>query len=592
MKRIFNIFLVGVVLAIFQIQSPSAIASSSSEKKESNAPVVFRDGSVIAEDELKAALDQVPQQLSNQMTLSDLKQCLSFHLAYKKVMKKVVAKSPISKSKKVKDAIEKRKVTAAGLMLQDEAAEKAMEDKEDLKKHYDKMWEANFKDTEEYSLLAITTSDLKVAKKIEQAEGEAEVKNILDAHSGAVKFIELKDKPEAMFPPEVVKDVKKKGVNSVIGPFKVRGVQMFFVVEDIHPARKQEFEVVAENYKKIAKRDFTAKVMEGFYVEYDVKIFGPDGKPIDPFKIIPKDPKKEDKSKPLDFSKVKDDFVTATVDGEKITIKQVKLFFHVESFLDDSFLAMAQQFKIRPDQVALYAVKLVVDDAVLAKKVKKLKFNESPKVREKLEIIEDMELTHAYLKEDTKVTNEDIKETFSSYMKAIPEEDKNDHEISVKLVLFETQEDANAALKSIKSGEKKFSFVFKQHESKGAKDLGYVKKRETSPEFWGILKTGASGTCSDQVAAIDGAIFGFDGMNYAIIYIADRRPVTLPKLSDPGVKNQFKALAQRKKAVELIKADMKSEVETVNGQSIEEIEKANPERLDRTLDFCMGYVPQ
>ncbi|MDR3030882.1 MAG: hypothetical protein LBU35_00660 [Holosporales bacterium] len=157
------------------------------------------------------------------------------------------------------------------------------------------------------------------------------------------------------------------------------------------------------------------------------------------------------------------------------------------------------------------------------------------------------------------------------------------------MVFFETQEDAAAALKTIKSGEEKFSSIFKERQSKGAVDLGYVKSRGTTPEIWSLLKKGASGTCCDQVIALDGSNFGLEGLNYAIMYIADRRPLTLPTLSDPAVKKNFQRLAEREKAGKLAETHLITGIKTIEGRPIDDFKK-NPEYMERMLSFLIGFA--
>lgn len=600
MKKILNLLAFGAVLTAISVAviSPAFADNDNNkiEKKEkhSKSVVVFRDGSSITEEDIKKDMENIPDQLSAKMSLMEIKSLLAWKAAYKKLLTNEAKKSGIGDKKSVRDLIEKRKETAAGFMLLDSKSKELMTESA-LKDHYNKMWDKNFKGTKEFTLVALTTTDKNVANNMKKGiKDEQSLKKTLDSNASSVKSMDMESRPQGMFPPEISDAVLKQGVNSIVGPFEIQGSFMLFYVKNITDAKKQEFtDEFAENYKKVASKEFVAEYMKTLYKKYKVKVTDTNGKEVDPFKIIDKDSKSEKKnSKESNLSKVEDTKVLAHLDGDKVTVDDVKKFFKVESLMDETFLSMAQQFEIKPEEVITYAVKLVVDDKVLAKEVKATKFDQNPETKEKLSEIEDMEIQHAYFKENVKVKSEDIKRTFDKFIKSIPEEDKNDNEISVKLAFFATQEDAAQSLKSVSSGEEKFGNIFKEKtadKKKTAIDLGYVKKKGTSPELWNLLKRGASGACCKEIVELNGAQFGIEGMSYAIVYIADRRPVTLPSLSNPQEKKYFERMAEKDKAVALAKTHMISGIKTIDGKSIEELNK-NPEYVDRMLTVLVGYT--
>ncbi|MBQ7524222.1 MAG: peptidyl-prolyl cis-trans isomerase [Alphaproteobacteria bacterium] len=576
------------------VESSSETESLNNQKpgKAGKVAVLFRDGTSVSEAEINKELDDIPDQLSARMSLAEIKQFLAWRLAYKKVMTEAAIKSGVMKSDTVRELVEKRKATAAGFMLLDEKSKELMTFSA-LKKHYDNVWDKNFKGTKEFSLTAITTSDKATADNIKNTVKNAtSLKKILETTGANTKHMEMDSRPQASLPPEISNAVLKEGANSVVGPFEIRGSYMVFYVKSIKDAQKREFTAeFAEEYKKAAVGDFSKDYTKGLYKKYAVKVFDVNGKEADPFEIATKGSDEKSQQNLVKLSKLKDDAVLASYNGGKVTVKDVKEFFKVKSLLDETFVSMAQQFNIPTDKVVIYAVKLVVDDDILAKEVKAIKYDETPKVMERLTEIGNMELQHAYFKENVKVKPEDVKLTFDKFIKSIPEEDKNDNEISTKVVFFATQEDASQALKRIRSGEDKFNSVFKEKSGKKeAFDLGYVQKRGTSPELWQMLKTGASGTCCQEVVNLNGADFGANNMNYALVYVADRRPVTLPSLSNESEKQYFQRLAERNKAVELAKSHMIAGVKNINGKSVEELEKANPEYVERMLSVLLGYA--
>lgn len=562
-------------------------------QKDGKTVVLFKDDSVITDQDIKKEIDDIPESLSQKMSLAEIRSFLAWKNAYKKVVTDAALRSGITKSKEVKDLIEKRKKTVAGFMLLDAKAKELMTF-EALKANYDKVWNKNFKGTKEFSLIAVTTSDKSLADDIKNnAKDEEGLKKILDTNATKIRRVDLDSRPQGMFPTEIAGAVLKQGAKTIVGPFELKGSFMLFYVKSVNDAKKKEFtEEFAEEYKKAAVRDFIKEYTQTLYKKYNVKILDVNNKETDPFTVTnSKETDKEKEKNLVKLSKLKDDVTLATYDAGKITVKDLKEFYKVENLLDQTFMSMAQQFKITIDKVIVYATKLVMDDIILAKEVESTGYDKQQKVVDKMEEVGNMEAQHAYFRERVKVKNEDIKRAYDKFIKSIPEEDKNDNEISVKLAFYETREDAAAALKSINSGEEKFSSVYKEKsDKKDAIDLGYVKKRGTSPDLWTLLKTGASGACIKQVIELDSSQFGITGKNYALIYIADRRPVQLPSLSNEAEKQYFKKLAEREKAIDLARTILINGVKTIENKKVEDLIRQNPDYVNRMLSVLLGYA--
>ena len=562
-------------------------------KKDGKTVVLFKDGTTITDQEIKKEIDEIPEQLSTKMSLAEIKSFLAWKDAYKKVMTEAALRSGVTKSKEVRDLIEKRKKTVAGFMLLDDKAKELMTF-DALKANYDKVWDKNFKGTKEFSLIAVTTSDKGLADTIKNnAKDEASLKKLLETNAAKLKRMDLDARPQGMFPPEITSAVLKQGAKTIVGPFELKGSFMLFYVKAVTDAKKREFsEEFAEEYKKSAVRDFIKEYTQELYKKYGVKIMDVNGKVVDSFSIV--DEKTADKEKEqnlVHLSKLQDDATLATYSAGKITVKDLKDFYKVDTLLDQTFISMAKQFNISVDRVVVYATKLVMDDLVLSQEVEATGYNKEQRVIDKMNEVGNMEAQHAYFKERVKVKTEDIKRAYDKFMKSIPEEDKNDNEISVKLAFYDTREDAAAVLKSINSGEEKFGAVYKEKSTKKeAIDLGYVKKRGTSPDLWSLLKTGASGACIKQIVQMDGAQFGMNGKNYVLIYIADRRPVQLPSLSNEAERPYFQRLAEREKAVDLARTILVNGIKSIENKKIEDLIKQNPEYVDRMISVLLGYA--
>jgi hypothetical protein len=539
------------------------------------------------------------------MSLSDIKNIVAWRMAYNKVLKDAAEKAGTTKDPAVQKIIESRLSTAAGLLLLDRKTTECMTyDK--TKEHYEKTWEKNFKGTKEFTLIAITTTDPNVVQRLMREHmNEEDLKAVLDGNPGTTRYMYMESRPQSLFPPEISDAVLAAKLGAVVGPFETRGAFMLFYVKKVDPTKKKEFTPeFFETYKETARKDLINTVLQDLYKKYSVETFDVAGSPIDVFNIGGADRKegkddksgktKKDKGKKsqADLLKAKDDAVVGSFTNgdkkEKVTVSDLKKYYKVDSLLDEPLLAMAQQFNMEISDVIEHAIKLLVDGKVLEQEVKHTKYDETPEAKDKLERIRAMEIAQQYLNKYVSVNKADIKNAYNKFIKSIPEEEKNDNEIAVRMVFFRTREDASRALQTILSGDKKFGDMFKVAlTEKTGVDLGYLKRRGTPPELWKLIKSGASGACCREVVEIDGSQFGIRGARFGIVYVADRRPVVLPSLSNPQDATYFKNLAEREKAIEIAKEKIQAGVLTVNGRKVEDW-LSNREFIDRVLAMFIG----
>jgi hypothetical protein len=576
---------------------PKESGEADADKKPANEKksVVFKNGDSVDERAITEELEKIPEQISSRMSLADIKLFLMVKSAYMRVMSNVAEASGIGERSDVRDAVSQKRMTVAGLLLQDAKAEEMMTH-DALRAHYDDVWEGNFKGTKDFTITTIAVDSESVLKKVKMEVHDEKSMKTFSESNPSVKFTDIGTKPQAVFPQEVSSAILAGGEHSVVGPFDVNGSRILLYVREIKDAKKEDFsEDFEARYRQIAKRDFANRYMKGLYKEYSVKVFDVDGSEVDAFEVIAKkgsdvDKKKKSSKRPTDLSKIGDDLVLARLsEGRTVTVGTVKKFFKVDSLLDESFLTMAQQFGIKLEEVLVYATKLVVDDMILACEVRKLKYDEEPRVRDRLDEISKIEILSAYYKENIRVGNEDVTAAFNRTLRSIPEEEKSGNEISVKMVFFPNREDASVAMKSILSGESKFNDMFKKRSSgqeRSAVDLGYIKKSGTPPEFWGMIQKAASGTCCRDILNTSGEQYGARGKDYAIVYVADKRPIALPSLSNPRDKAYFQSMAELEKRLEHVKAKLKEEVKSIGGKPIDAMLAES--RVQQTLASLIG----
>jgi hypothetical protein len=553
-------------------------ATESLNKKTGKVLVKFKDGETITESEINADMEKIPDQLSEKMSLRDIKLLLVLRAAFDRVMLRGAQKEGIDKDPQIQAEIGKKETTIAGMILLNEKAEELMTD-EALEKHYNEIWETNFKGTKEYSLKVITTSDKALADKISKTvKDEKGLNQLIEANKANLKAMDLNNRPESMLPAEVIKPIKTKGEKSIIGPFSVKDVFMLFFVKKVAEAKKHEFSgKFKEEYKKVAMPDFMQKVSVNLYKENNVKFLDINGKEIDieahSKKIKERAKDNTPPAEQFNIGKLNDDTVMAYINNKPVVASEIKAFFKLKSLQDEALLMMAHQFNMSLGEILVYATKLVVDDKLLTIEVEAIHYLSKPEVKEKTADVAKSEIARGFLKKHITVSPEQVRKTFNTVLKSIPEEDKNDHEIAVKMIFFASQEEAGQVLESINSGKAKFNDIFKGREAsdKSAVDLKYVTKKMVPTTIWAALKRSATGVCHKEVVEIDGSKFGLEGKDYAIIYVADRRPLTLPSLSNPADKRYFEAMAYHELAVEFVISLFNASVISIFDKSVSDI---------------------
>ena len=600
MKRILStVFALACSVGVFDSQNVFAADEASSEEKvekeqnsSTKAIVEFKNGKKVFTKDIEDKLNSDRlQPIANRMSYGTLK----VFVALSDIPQQELAhltKGTKSSEKFQSDSAKACK-TFLGTKLSSEMEEKLMTFdalKKNFDENYEKFMTANEEkgqSPQEFDLIILNTTDKSVANKLKSIRALPDLEAFLKSN-GAIKnpkgpvpsrlsYTDADKKHQAMFPADLVKAIMKSGKNSIVGPYKLSTSYLLFFVKDMRAAEKPEFtQQVADAYKNIVRQDFKKQVLDELYKKYDAKLFDISGSEIDPSTILKeeKQDKSKKKKKDTDFSKVKADLVLAKFKTggktQDITAKDVWDYYGVESFLAEQFAALAQGFGLAFDRVISYAVKSVLEAEMLDEEVRTTGYDKLPENIEEMQRIVEVSAAREYFDKNVKVTKEEIKKSFKQFLDSIPPEEKNDHEISTKMVFFKTQEDAINSLKNIRGGKQKFNELFDSKKDKGALDLGYVKRRGTTPEIWDLLKKSAAGACSDKVIELDGANFGFDGLNYAIVYVADRRPITLPTLSDPTVERQFRMLAKREKISKFVEDLIVKQVKFVEGRPIEE----------------------
>ena len=553
------------------------------EAENSKFIAEFHDGTGIEDSEIMKEVGMLSEQVSEKMTLGNLKSFLAWNKVYKKLLLSAAKEAGLDKNEEFRKDLKKRQDILVRLQLLEEESKKLMTD-EVLEKYYDQNWDKEFKGTKSFSLVGVVTEDKKIAEDFKKTVvDEKSLKNMVALHKGRVKDMQLNNTSEKEFPEELSSAVLQQGENSVVGPFYVDGSYMLFFVQKIEAAKKSWFQGDAiEKYRNSVQPIFSQKYLKNLYDKFNVSIIDVYGKTIDPFKIVEKDEKarKKTSDKAVDLRKIEDTQVFAKfADGQTITAKNIKDYFEFDSLENQSFSEMAKSFGITEQEIVSYAVKLMCDNSVLDMEIKELNFQQKPSVLKKLESLENISLERKFFKEKVVVNDNDIKASYEKFLDLVGRDEKFS-KISAKIVMFDNESEAKAALKMIISGGEKFNNIFsKKSENQYAKDIGYVEKQSSSKNLWSMLKTSNSATCCKDILKLNGEKFGIQGQ-YAIVYVGEKVQLVLPDLANKEIKEKFAQIAQKEKAFELVKAMFVQQVKSIGGIEI----SADDEKMHSMLN--------
>ena len=333
--------------------------------------------------------------------------------------------------------------------------------------------------------------------------------------------------------------------------------------------------------KQAAYKEFSSKYVNSLVEKYKVEIYDLSENKID-FTVKDKEKnkdKKKNKQVPM-LSKIKETQVIAKIgDKQTITIADLYKMFNIKSLDNEIFGALAVQLKIDIEEVIQNAIRLCVQDKLLSLEMEKENYMESDKMKKLCDEVEKQHLRNAYFARTVKITEKDARKEYDKYIKMIKPEEKDDNEISVKLMFYKTKSEAEAAIKEYKSNPKKFGTDFKtRNESKDrAIDLNYVKRQDVPGPFWDVIKKCSTGTCAAQPIQIDGAPYGFEGNNFAIIHVGDRRPIQLPTFKETS--QMFRKVAEKMQAIAICDELLLNNIESIDGKQY----KSLPEEMRHKL---------
>ena len=558
------------------------------DKDNSKVAIKFKDGTKINRSVILEDLNEVAGQYQQKMSFNDLMLLFEFKHAYEKVVTDEAKKKKLHEDEEVKKSLKERQKATATFSFLSENIDKLMTKKE-LEKFYDDMWEKHIKGTNQISLILVQVTDEKIAEKIKkEVKSEKDLNKVINEQkehgNNNIAMVPIEDFPEVgALPPEIVKEMKDKGANSIIGPFPIQpGVFTLFFVKSFHKAQKKAFsDEMVPQMKQAAYKEFSNRYVNSLVDKYKVEVYDLNENKID-FKVTDKEKnkdKKKNKQIPM-LSKVKETQVIAKIgDKQTITIADLYKMFNVKSLDNEIFGSLAVQLKIDIEDVIQNAIRLCVQDKLLSLEIEKENYMESDKMKKMCDEVEKQHLRNAYFAKTVKITKKDAEKEYNKYIKMIKPEEGDDIEISVKLMFYKTEKEAEAAIKEYAKNQTKFGNDFKaRSESKDrAILLNYVKRQEVSDELWKAIKTCRAGTIATKSIKVDGKTYGFDGNNFVVAYVGDRRPIQLPTFEQTA--QTFKTVAEKMQAIAICDELLLNNVVSIDGKQY----KALPEEVRHKL---------
>lgn len=546
--------------------------------------IKFKDGTKIKKSAILEELNDVSGQAQQKMSFNDLMLLFEVKQAYEKVITDEAKNKKLHEDEDVKKTLKDRQKAVGTYNFLNEQTEKLIT-KEKLKKFYDDTWEKHIKGTNQISLVLIQVADQKAAEKIKnEVKSEKDLNNIIkelqSKEKNNIATIPLEDYPESALPPEIIKEMKSKGENSIIGPFPIQGVFTLFFIKSFHKAKKKEFsDEMLPQIKQLASKEFSDEYIGSLIEKHKVEMYDLNGSKVD-FKIKDKDKKdsKNNKKAPM-LSQIKDDQVIAKIGDKKLTIKEIYNMFNIKSLDNEIFGSLAMQLRISIEEVIQNAIRICIQDKLLSMEMEKVNYMETDKMKKICKEVEKQHLRNAYFAKTVKITDADAKKEYNKYIKMLKPEEKDDNEISVKLMFYKTEKEAEAAIKEYKGKPKKFTEDFKTRSTAKDKalDLGYIKRQEVPQQLWDVIKKCTPGTCVDKVMQMDGSAYGFDGNNFAIAHIGDRRPIKLPTFQETA--QMFRKVAEKMQAISICDELLLKNVTSIDGKSYKSI----PEEMRHKL---------
>ncbi|CAO4840958.1 MAG: Foldase protein PrsA [Holosporales bacterium] len=523
--------------------------SKSSDKKDEAAE--YKDDSVAAEvdpigkkitiKDVKAAADMLPAQM-RQVPFETIYPILLRQAIDFSILEAEAKKEGFDKKDDVKEAIkEKHKANLFAAYLEKEVDKNVSDDK--IKEKYEELKKMIPADEKEFEIAHILLNDEKAAKELIQeiksgkTTFDAALEKSMDKKSkedgGKIGYLRRMEVAPDFF--EKVSSTKDGDVVST--PLNLGKASSVIRVVSRRAVQVPEFDKIKGELRKSMMPELSMDIVKKLKADSNLKLFSLEGKEIPERTEEELKKQLEESASSVDASKLSPDFVCGEFKDGKITLKDVKAAYD----------AMPDVLKSMPfEKIYELILTRVATEAILKTAAEKSGLEKDDKVKAQNEVDNRLIVQEAYLKSkaEAKITETDLKTEYNTIVKSI--NDKNEMEYRIRHIAFKSEEDAKAAFKRLKAGEK-FDDLVSLTVDEATKDkkgeVGYVRKQMLPAEVGELVAKTTKGTMINQVVKLNDNLF-------SIIRVEDKRAVTPPTFDQ--IKDRLKVGLTGKKALVVI----------------------------------------
>lgn len=256
----------------------------------------------------------------------------------------------------------------------------------------------------------------------------------------------------------------------------------------------------------------------------------------------PKAEEKKEEKKDSPKVEIKDDAVVANIDGEKVTIGDLRKSY---KNLPPQIQAQAS-FEELLGKPKTYEGLLdsEITMRLVLKNAKKAGVDQRDEVKRKVADCQDNTVRRSYIEEkiEKRLTDDVLRKKFDEVLKMRP---KDEFQVNIRMIVASTEAEANKALGRLKKGES-FEAVAKDISIDPSKENGgsigsdvWLTKDDLQQFRFSDSKASETIMKATKATNIDKA-FKIESGNYIIVRVDDRRAMPVPKFEE--VKTELKAM--------------------------------------------------
>ena len=532
-----------------------------SKIEEKDIAVAFKDLPPILNSDIDEDMKILPKQIQTALSIAQARVFLILMRTVRCLLADDAKKSGIAKDPAIQEEVNKRcHADAVRLYVQRLSTKFATEDA--VKSNYPAYYDKKLVGKKSYNCRVVVTANEDIAKQFVGISAEEFEKKAKDLNNSVVVRT-MNDMIEDDMFPELRPQLQTCKAKTSIGPVRMdlgNGQIMYCVVfvDSISEIKKED--KCPDKFVQEIKAMIVSDKINELLKQNKAKFLDLDGKEIDVVKY-------DEVIEGFKNRDLKNDMVVAKIGSKNITIGQLLNFFNIKKGVDDSaFYAIIQRVGNGNAVVAIYRIlkNYVMHDVMysLAEKEGLLK---DDKYIKSVENTKDGVYNQEYLKKlIAHISDAERKEQIDVMLRAYNSSEVNKYSFGVKAIAFRNKQDAEKKLQEIKSGAVQFNAYFGSIEKHptddvAARNLGEVNHQGLAEPIFKKVASTKPGTCIPEVLQLQEA--------YAIIYVASKRELQPPSISNEQDRAQATQLAQVRKIFDVIVKLIKEKAVSIDGDT-------------------------